>query len=289
MCDAARLLPLTGAIGQFASALPVGNIVSVSIVVTAILLPPVNLVGVALAGMALSRWRPRLGRYVSAGALVALLVLSLPLVSKSLLRTLETELPRTLPEAALQRADLADQGAVGAMPGAIIILSADVSSGGPGGILPRQGVGMLTLDRLHAGTVLAKQLGLPVLVTGGPAAPGQLAIATLMARTMQQDFGFTPAWVEARASDTWENADFSAQMLRAAGIRSAYVVTDGWHMRRSLMAFRHFGFEVIPVASRITPKPKWERDELIPRVSSWVYSYFAFHEWIGCVWYAFRH
>ncbi len=262
---------------------------SVSVFVTSMLLPPVNLVPIGLIGLALRRRWPRLGRAVSVGAMLLLLVLAMPISSKLLIASLERGLPRTLPEAALQRADPAEVSPVGVQPGAIIVLSADSVGGAAGGILPRPGMGMMTLERLQAGTILARRLGLPVLVTGGPLAKGQPPIAAIMALAMQQDFGLSAAWVEPRAADTWENAAFSAQMLRASGIRSAYLVTDAWHMRRSLMAFRHFGFEVIPVASRISQGPLWEADEFVPRVSSWIYSYFALHEWVGCVWYAFRH
>ena len=46
--------------------------------------------------------------------------------------------------------------------------------------------------------------------------------------------------------------------------------------------------ESFPVASRFEPAPRWEVDDFFPRVSAWQRSYFAFHEWIGCAWYALR-
>lgn len=255
---------------------------------TYLLLPPIGLVPLALVGMIVSSVRPRLGRLITLGALLGLLALATPAISGMLLHSLEIGLPTTLPDPASQRADLADQGAVGNLAGAIVILSADSINSAPGSILPRPGLGQLTLERLHAGTILARRLGLPVLVTGGSLSPGQPPIAAMMARTMQQDFGMTPSWIEAQAATTWENAFYSAQILKAAGIRHAYLVTDGWHLRRGQMAFRHFGLEVTPVPSRIHNSPQWGIDEFVPRVAAWQNSYYAVHEWIGCLWYAIR-
>ena len=172
--------------------------------------------------------------------------------------------------------------------GAIVILSADGSSGRPGGILPQPGMGMMTLERVHAGAILARSLNLPVLVTGGAQSPGETPIALIMALALQQDFAVAAAWIEPAAQDTWQNAEFSARLLRAGGVRRVYLVTNAWHMRRGLIAFRHFGIDAVPVASRFVPAMRWELEEFIPRLSAWVNSYYAVHEWIGCVWYELR-
>jgi uncharacterized SAM-binding protein YcdF (DUF218 family) len=263
--------------------------VSLAALPTALLLPPVNLVPLALAGVLLARVRPRLGRAIVLACLLLLLLLGLPVVAGTILDALQTGLDRHLPEPARQRADLADAPATPPLPGAIIVLSADGSRGAPGGILPNPGLGMMTLERLQAGAILSRRMGLPLLVTGGKLSDDSPPIAEQMARTLQQDFGLSAAWVEPRATDTWENAQFSADMLRASGIRSAYLVTSGWHLRRALIAFRRIGFDVVPVASRFNAAPQWDADEFVPRISAWVASYYALHEWVGCLWYEVRH
>lgn len=255
---------------------------------TALLLPPVNLVPLALGGVLLARYRPRLGWAVTVAALLGLLALGMPIVSALMLQTLQAHVPRGMPDAVRQRLDLADQESIGPLPGAIVVLSADATYGSGGGILPQPGLGMMTLERVQAGTILARRLSLPVLVTGGPASPRQPPLAVLMAQAMQQNFGITAAWVETQSADTWENAEFSARMLKESGIRSIYLVTNAWHMPRSLIAFRHFGLEVIPVPSRFTAAPSLDAESFTPRVSAWLNSYFAIHEWIGIAWYRYR-
>ena len=238
--------------------------------------------------MVLAHYRPRLGRAGSVSALLALLALSLPIVSALLIDTLQRHVPRGMPDAVGQRVGMAEQEGIGRLPGAIVVLSADATYGNGGGILPQPGLGMMTLERVHAGTILARRLSLPVLVTGGPAGRGQPPLAVLMAQAMQQNFGLTASWIESLSTDTWENAAFSARVLKASGIGRVYLVTNAWHMPRSLIAFRHFGLEAIPVPSRFSAAPRLDSEAFTPRVSAWLNSYFAIHEWVGVAWYWYR-
>ncbi len=148
-------------------------------------------------------------------------------------------------------------------------------------------VGPLTLERERAGAVLARRTGLPVLVTGGlvtaPPPVGQM-----MAASMAADFGVPVRWTEDRSATTWENASFSAPMLRQAGISRVYLVTHAWHMRRALLAFRRAGIDAVPAPVRMDPGPRWTLGELVPRTSAWERSFFALHEWLGLLFYMVR-
>ena len=247
---------------------------SLSALPTALLIPPANLVPLALVGWLLARWYPRLGRGICGVSLLLLLLLGLPVTGRALIASLEAGIPREIAR---------DAGV-----GAIVVLSADASMAGPGGVLESDGIGMMTLERLHAGVVLARRTGLPLLVTGGVVEGGGADIATRMARVLTADFAMTARWVEPRSADTWENAAFSAAMLREAGIKRVYVVTNAWHMKRALIAFRHFGIVAIAAPSRFDIEPGHKFEDFMPRVSAWMRSYFAVHEWIGCAWYGLR-
>ena len=251
--------------------------VSLSALPTALLIPPVNLVCAALGGMLLGRWWPGFGRWITGLALMALLLLSLPVVALTLIATLQSGIPRE------------DTAAMtGGKPGAIVVLSADAGGAGPGGVLDPEGIGNMTLERLHAGAQLAKRTSLPVLLSGGEVSPGEPTLAVRMGKVLSEDFGVTPGWLETRSADTWQNAAFSAEILRAAGIGRVYVVTNAWHMKRALIAFRHFGIDAVPMASRFEGGIDFDGSEFVPRVSAWTRSYYAVHEWIGCIWYMVR-
>jgi uncharacterized SAM-binding protein YcdF (DUF218 family) len=260
--------------------------VSLSSLPSALLIPPLNLLPLGLAGVALSTlrtasWR-RIGHWVTRLAVAGLFVLSLPACAEVLLWSLEVDLPH---------GDVPDEtgASQAARPGAIVILSGDEAFGdATGGILPGSGIGVVTLDRMRAGAVLARRTGLPILVTGYSLEEGAVPIAVQMAHSMRDDFGTTVRWVEPAASDTWENAQFSAKLLRADGITSVYVVTDAWHMKRSLMAFARAGIAATPAPTRFDRLPVLELSEFVPHIWPLQASYYAMHEWIGCLYYALR-
>jgi uncharacterized SAM-binding protein YcdF (DUF218 family) len=260
--------------------------VSLGSLPSALLIPPLNLLPLGLAGVALSalrrpRWR-RLGRWATGLAVAGLFVLSLPACAEVLIWSLEVGLPRgAVPD---------DSGASKAdRPGAIVILSGDAALGdATGGIEPGSGIGVVTLDRMRAGAVLARRTGLPILVTGYSLEERAVPIAVQMAHSLRDDFGTTVRWVEPAASDTWENAQFSAKLLRADGITSVYVVTDAWHMKRSLMAFARTGIAATPAPTRFDRLPVLEMSEFVPHIWPLQASYYAMHEWIGCLYYALR-
>ena len=233
--------------------------------------PPVCFLWLAIGGLLLVRRHRRGGCALLCAGLAGLVLSAVPLVSNSLIVALEQNLPLDPP---------AD-----AMPQAIVILGGDLLRTAA---TPYALPGFLTLDRLRTGAALYRRTGLPILVTGGTVQPDRPAIATVMADSLRNDFQVPVAWVEDASEDTWENATFSAAILKQHGIRSVYVVTQGWHMRRAVLAFRHTGLVVTAVPTSMeTPFDPIAAD-FLPRASAWGWSYYALHEWIGCAWYAIR-
>lgn len=230
-----------------------------------IALPPASLAILALILLLCGR-RAR----VAAGAvLVVLIGLSLPIVATALLNSLT---PPVTSEP-------------GASPAAIVILSADgIRVEDPQVLEP----GPLTLDRTRAGAALARRTGLPILVSGGLLPEFGTTLAAMMAQSLHDDFRLDARWQENRSRDTWENAEFSAAILRAANIQRIYLVTHDWHMRRSLLAFRRFGLDPVPAPVRppFTPPISWRR--FVPSSVAWFNSYIALHEWMGLAYYATR-
>ena len=68
----------------------------------------------------------------------------------------------------------------------------------------------------------------------------------MMADSLRDDFGVTVRWQEGRSRTTWENAQFSAQVLLPQGIKRVVLVTHAGHMPRAVWSFRKAGFEVVP-------------------------------------------
>ena len=241
-------------------------------IIVALTLPPTGFVVLLTAGLLLrGRWW-RFGRRLSWGTLIALILFGMPVVSSSLLLALESGLPTVPP---------ADHP-----PQAIVVLSADMIRTHQEKLGYRPG--LLSLDRLRTAAMMHRRTGLPILVSGGDARPDSPALADVLARSLNDDFQTETRWVEAKSNDTWQNAHFSAAILKAQGITSIYLVTHSWHMRRALLAFRDTGLSVTAAPTSLDDEPKPDLGDFLPRASGWQTGYFAMHEWIGYAWYSLR-
>lgn len=233
-------------------------------------LPPISLyILIALGWLIARRWR-RTGHAISISAFIVLVVLSLPFVAAWMMQPLEMYPalnPQRLPSG----------------PQAIVILSGDTQSEAPeyGFDIP----GPLTLERVRYGAFLHKKTELPILVSGGRFALFQKSLARQMQETLTNEFGVPVRWIEQRSLDTHENAVLSAEILQAEGIKTVFLVTHAWHMRRSMAAFRATGIEAIPAPTRFIREPTGIVEDFIPDASSLRASYFALHEYIGLLYY----
>jgi uncharacterized SAM-binding protein YcdF (DUF218 family) len=242
---------------------------------SAVLLPPLNLVLLGAAGLLLRRrWR-RAGLAISCSALALLLVFSTGAGSLLLVRPLEgLTPPLTAPRQA------------GAQ--AIVVLG-----GGRLATAPEYGgqdiPSYLTLARLRYAALLQRATGLPLLVTGGQPDGSAESEAALMARVLRQDFSVPVQWLEQESDNTAQNAQFSARILRQAGVQRILLVTDALHMPRSQAIFAQQGLQVVPAATIFFSRAPLSPVDFIPDGEGLRRSHYALHEWIGLLWYRLRH
>ncbi|MGF6092064.1 YdcF family protein [Pseudomonas sp. 18173] len=199
-----------------------------------LLLPPGILLLLLLLAWWLRRSRPRLASACFALGLGGFWLMSLPVVVQWSAGLLEREPPLAHNEwAGLgQRAD------------AIVVLGSGRERGDIAwGTDQPTGVG---LERQRFAARLAKASGLPVLTSGGLHYGTPPSEAQMMADSLRDDFGVTVRWQEGQSRTTWENAQFSAEVLLPQGIKRVVVVTQAWHMPRAVWSFRKAGFEVVP-------------------------------------------
>ncbi len=199
-----------------------------------LLLPP----GILLLLLALAWWlrrsRPRLAGLCFALGLGGFGLMSLPVVVEWSARALETE-------PALERSEWAT---LAERADAIVVLGSGRERGDPAwGADQPTGVG---LERERYAARLAKASGLPILTSGGLHYGTPPTEAALMADSLRDDFGVAVRWQEGRSRTTWENAQFSAQVLLPEGVTRVVVVTQAWHMQRSVWSFERAGFGVVP-------------------------------------------
>ncbi len=241
--------------------------------------PAVNLLLLALACYWWRR-RPRLAIVLASVAVMTLYLLSTSLVSTALLQGLEQRYPALLVQRTFaQQMDIPDAIVVlggGRTPNALEYGGAD-------------DVSLSTLQRLQYGAYLHRLSGAPLLVSGGILydKTETESEAALMARVLARDFQVQARWLEELSRNTRENARYSAELLQAQGIKRIWLVTQAWHMPRSVDAFTHYGFSVVaaPTGFSRLPADGSLVAGLIPRARHLTESELALQEWLGITYY----
>ncbi len=239
-------------------------------VLVILLLPPANgLLLICAAGL----FRRRRWAFGLAALGTALLVLqSLPPVADALMASLE------------RRAGAVVEDADGAR--AIVVLASGLVLEQPeyGG----DTAGERTLVRLRYGATLARRFGLPVLVSGGLPHDATRTEAAVMADILEREFAVPVRWQETQSRNTAENAERSAAILRAAGVKRVLLVTQAFHMPRAVRLFRAAGLEVVPAPTHFKAgsESSLRPADLLPGIAALHHSYYALHEWLGIAWLA---
>lgn len=229
--------------------------------IKALVLPPTGLLLVAALGLALRSRLPRGARALTSVGVLGLLVLAMPITGDFLLQFVDTS--PVLATAEAKRAQ------------AIVILGGGIRRDAPeyGG----DTLGTLTLERVRYGARVARQTGLPVLVTGGSVLGGDPE-AMVMRASLASEFGVPVRWVETRSRTTHENAVYSAEILKKEGIRRVLLVAHGFDMRRATAEFTAQGIDPIgaPTGKRDTTHDSVL--DYVPSMGGLLSSYWATYE-----------
>lgn len=247
----------------------------------ALLLPPIPLVLLMLAGAAMLRRLPKLGwTFVAAGA--ALLWLSSTEFGADQARLGLLGTPKTV---SLERLDQL-KGAPGT---AILVLGGGARQDSPeyGGA----SLNPLSLERLRYGVWLARRTGLALAYTGGIGHGGEPwyeAEGVLAEKTVANEYGLALLFAESQARDTRENAQFSAPLLEAHGIRQLILVTHVQHMPRVMRAFAQVKtadpITLVPAAIGLRPnEASFSIGDSLPSSEGFRQFRYAVYEWLGLV------
>ena len=236
--------------------------------------PPGNLLAFIILALLFSRF-PMIKLSILAIGVAQILILSLPVVTNHLLASLENQYP---PKAELWKSVQAD---------AIVVLGASRNDRAIefGGVT----VGTAELERLRYAALLHRQTGLPILLAGGDPINSGFSEAKLMQQVLKEEFNIDAKWLEENSHTTWENAELTDRILRAEGVKKAWLVTHAWHMPRSMMVFADREVEYLP-APHSHGLFLWDKlwMKWVPQARAMSLSNVVLHEWLGLLWYKLR-
>jgi uncharacterized SAM-binding protein YcdF (DUF218 family) len=192
----------------------------------------------ALASLVAWAWASRIRTPLAIAIfpLTALWLLSCPAIAVWLSANLIPQVSATTPEQLLsQRVQ------------AIVILGGGVENNAPEYDAPT--LANASMARLLYGAHLAKATQIPLAYSGGIGWVGsseQMPEARVAAQALERMNASKLRWQDSLSRDTRENAEQTAQMLRADNVQRIALVTHAWHMPRSIKHFEAAGLIVTP-------------------------------------------
>jgi uncharacterized SAM-binding protein YcdF (DUF218 family) len=231
------------------------------------LAPPALFITLCLVGAvtALVWWR--IGIAIVLVSTLCLYVAATPAFSSYVAYQLETEIPENV--------DFSDAGA-------IVVLGADVRSGGG---RDSDRIGPASLERLVLAVDAYRRLHLPILVSGGRIADWHVAVAQLMKSVLEEYFGIPVTWSEQESRTTYENALYTAQLLRDEQINTVVVIAQREDLPRAIWSFKRVGMRAIPWPTPRRPFKLDSVEDFVPDSKALQESFHALHEMIGSLYY----
>jgi uncharacterized SAM-binding protein YcdF (DUF218 family) len=108
---------------------------------------------------------------------------------------------------------------------------------------------------------------------------------------LQKEFNLSGEFqIEEQSRTTYENALYTAELLKQKGIQNVVLVTHAWHMPRARAAFEHFDVRVIPAPTAFYGRDStYCPNDFLPSTYALRFSGMAFHEMFGHWWYKMRY
>ena len=224
--------------------------------------------------------RAALGRRLTVGGAVLLLLFSNRFVSACLLRPLEARYP-PVPEmaAGIPAPRIAGCRVVAVLGGG----NSDVP-----GLSATSQLSTSALARVVEAVRILRSLPDARLIVSGPGQPGRPSHAAVLAAAAES-LGISPSRIT-QIDDALDTEDESFAFAKLIGGRRTALVTSAWHMPRAARLFRKAGVDFVPCPADFVARDEatlhWA--EIGCDIESLERSTRAVHEWIGLLWLRLR-
>lgn len=238
------------------------------------ILPPGLNIMLIVLGIIISFFWQRIGKLFIIGGILFLWALCTPIVAYHLIDLLQNQYPLLDPLVLKQES----------LPDAIVVL-------GGGDALEaeyrnKHTVSDDTWHRLHYAAYLHEKTHLPIIVSGGKYPGSTESEADLMATTLRDNYHINAAFKEDKSFTTADESKFLLPTLKQHGFNHIFLVTNAWHMPRSVFIFQHTGIKVTPAPmGYFIYGPGYSLISFLPNINSLHASSIAIHEFIGTAWY----
>jgi len=127
-------------------------------------------------------------------------------------------------------------------------------------------------DRLVHAARLYRAQKAPLVLASGGGAPGARSEAKQMEEILDViGVPHRAVFREGMSRNTYQNAEYSANMLKGKGVGKILLVTSAFHMPRAVPLFERQGFEVVPAPT------DYQRLVMDPAIPAWLPTIDALH------------
>jgi uncharacterized SAM-binding protein YcdF (DUF218 family) len=168
---------------------------------------------------------------------------------------------------------------------AIVVLGAGIHVGDG---VPDE-LNALSIQRVTWAAELYHKLSLPIAVTGGRIGGSTVSLGALMRQQLEHNFGMPVIWTEEMSRTTFENAEYTARLLKESGYSRVVVVTNSWHMARAVWSFNRVGLQAIasPTSDQALKFPGLAG--FFPNLGALQQTFYDLHELLGLAYYRLRY
>ena len=151
---------------------------------------------------------------------------------------------------------------------AIVILGAGLTNSST---MQQPNLNLMLLERVRFGAFLQRETSLPILVTGG-GFHEHVTEAEVMKKVLEEEFHAHVDFLEDKSHSTLENAKFTAKILKEHKIKSIFLVSNSWHLKRASFMFEKYvdDVKVIPLAdfAYATKRFVFDRSDFFPSLAT---------------------
>lgn len=242
------------------------------------LLPPGVNILLALIGFGLYFYRRPLGKIFIFLSFISLWLCSAPIFSYNLIEILQNKYPSLTLDSLNQ---LSRQGAIVILGGGHLI-SIELGN--------KPSLSDTSFNRVRYAAFLHQQTKLPLIVSGGKEPGASYSEAEIMSHTLKESFHITTVIQEDQSHNTADEGKFLAPLLKRQGFKIVYLVTNAWHMPRSVYIFQKEGIRVIPAPMGYQVYDHhYTLLSVLPDMHALAATSIAIHELIGLLWYHLRY
>ena len=141
---------------------------------------------------------------------------------------------------------------------AIVILGAGLTNSST---MQQPNLNINLLERVRFGAYLQRKTNLPILVSGA-GSHGSFTEVKVMKQVLEEEFHARVDFLEGRSNSTEENAKFTFEILKENNIKSIFLVSNSWHLKRAEYMFQKYthDIKIIPIADFAYASKKFNFD-----------------------------